>query len=117
MTPPDRAGTGMTNAGATGAGLIAGHGSEPGLGALFAPRGIAVIGASASPGKLGAAMARSLASFPGPVILVNDRRPDPAGGIYRTVADAVEAAGAPADRAVLGVPAAATGGAPGEAAG
>ncbi|HKY76979.1 MAG TPA: hypothetical protein VJS45_12615, partial [Acidimicrobiia bacterium] len=45
------------------------------LGALFEPRGIAVIGASSSPGKLGAAMARSLETFPGPVLLVNDRRP------------------------------------------
>ena len=42
-----------------------------GLGALFAPRGIGVIGASADPSKLGAAMARSLAPFPGPVLLVS----------------------------------------------
>ncbi|MGX9899772.1 hypothetical protein ACW0JT_07380 [Arthrobacter sp. SA17] len=36
------------------------------LSALFEPAGIVVVGASASPGKLGAAMAESLASFPSP---------------------------------------------------
>jgi acetyltransferase len=86
------------------------------LDALFAPQGIAVIGASAAPGKLGAAMARSLASFPGPVVLVNDRRPDPAAGLYRSVAEAVEGTGAPVDLAVLCVPAAVTAGALAEAA-
>ncbi|HEY0397033.1 MAG TPA: acetate--CoA ligase family protein, partial [Acidimicrobiia bacterium] len=84
---------------------------------MFAPRGIAVIGASSTPGKLGAAMARSLATFPGPVLLVNDRRPDPAAGMHRSVADAVAATGAPVDLAVLCVPAAATAGALAEAAG
>jgi acetate---CoA ligase (ADP-forming) len=87
-----------------------------GLGALFSPRGIAVIGASASPGKLGAAMARSLSTFPGPVLLVNDRRPDPAAGVHRSVAAAVEATGATVDLAVLCVPAFATAGALAEAA-
>lgn len=79
-----------------------------GLSALFEPRGIAVIGASVSPGKLGAAMARSLATFPGPVLLVNARRPDPAAALYRSVAEAVDATGAPVDLAVLCVPAGAT---------
>ena len=37
-----------------------------GLDALFAPRRIAVVGASRSPGKLGAVMARSLHSFATP---------------------------------------------------
>ena len=87
-----------------------------GLEALFEPRGIAVIGASSSPGKLGAAMARSLETYPGPVMLVNDRRPDPAAGMYRSVAEAVEATGAPVDLAVLCVPAPATAGALEEAA-
>jgi acetate---CoA ligase (ADP-forming) len=87
-----------------------------GLGALFEPRGIAVIGASASSGKLGAAMARSLQTFPGPVMLVNARRPDPAAGMHRSVAAAVKATGAPADLAVLCVPAPATAGALAEAA-
>jgi acetyltransferase len=86
------------------------------LGALFEPRGIAVIGASSSPGKLGAAMARSLETFPGPVLLVNDRRPDPSAGVHRSVAAAVEATGAPVDLAVLCVPASATAGALAEAA-
>ncbi|HZQ79299.1 MAG TPA: acetate--CoA ligase family protein [Acidimicrobiia bacterium] len=79
-----------------------------GLGALFAPRGVAVIGASTSPGKLGAAMARSLTSFPGPVLLVNSRRPDPAAGLYPSVAEAVAATGAAVELAVLCVPAAVT---------
>ena len=43
----------------------AGDSSRTGLDALFAPRGIAVVGASRDPGKLGAVMARSLAGFPG----------------------------------------------------
>jgi acetyltransferase len=88
-----------------------GSGNRAGLEALFQPRGIAVVGASASPGKLGAAMARSLAAFPGHVLLVNDRRPDPAAGMYRSVADAIAATGAPVDLAVLCVPAPATAGA------
>jgi len=87
-----------------------------GLGALFEPRGIAVIGASTSPGKLGAAMARSLETFPGPVTLVNHRRPDPEAGVHRSVAEAVKATGAPVDLAVLCVPAQATAGALAEAA-
>ena len=84
--------------------------------ALFEPRGIAVIGASATPGKLGAAMARSLETFPGPVMLVNQRRPDPAASMYRSVAEAVQATGSPVDLAVLCVPAPATAGALAEAA-
>lgn len=87
-----------------------------GLKALFEPRGIAVIGASASPGKLGAAMARSLETFAGPVMLVNSRRPDPAAGMHPSVAAAVEATGATVDLAVLCVPASATAGALAEAA-
>lgn len=87
------------------------------LDALFAPRGIAVIGASASPGKLGAAMARSLATFPGPVVLVNDRHPDPATGVHQSIAEAVGATGASVDLAVLCVPAAATAEALADAAG
>ena len=34
---------------------------------LFAPRGVAVVGVSRDPGKLGAVMLRSLASFGAPV--------------------------------------------------
>jgi acetyltransferase len=43
------------------------------LEALFAPRSIAVIGASASPAKLGSVMLRSLASFPGALYPIHPR--------------------------------------------
>ena len=77
------------------------------LDALFAPRGIAVIGASRDPGKLGAVMARSLSRFPGSVVGVNARDADPQAGRFATVADAVDmAAPDPIDLAVLCVPAA-----------
>lgn len=72
------------------------------LAALFAPRGIAVVGASRAPGKLGAAMARSLSGFAGRgghFALVNSR--DTA--LYPNVAAA--AADGPIDLAVLCVPA------------
>lgn len=72
-----------------------------GLQALFAPRGVVVVGASWDGGKLGAVMARALASYG--CVLVNSRRPDPAAGVYATVAEA-----GPVDLAVLCVPAAAT---------
>jgi acetyltransferase len=73
---------------------------------LFAPRGIAVVGASRDPAKLGAVMARSLRGFPGTVVGVNPRDVDPAAGRYAGVADAVAATGDPVDLAVLCVPAA-----------
>jgi acetyltransferase len=76
------------------------------LAPLFAPRGIAVIGASRDGTKLGAVMARSLAAFPGTVIGVNARDVDPDAGRYASVADAVAAVGQPIDLAVLCVPAA-----------
>jgi acetyltransferase len=72
---------------------------------LFAPRGIAVVGASRNPAKLGAVMARSLRGFPGTVVGVNDRDVDPAAGRYPGVAEAAASAG-PIDLAVLCVPAA-----------
>jgi acetyltransferase len=72
------------------------------LGALFAPRGVAVIGASRDPGKLGAVMARSLAGFGGRVALVNPRDP----GMYGSAGAA--AADGPVDLAVLCLPAAAS---------
>ena len=56
---------------------------------LFAPQGIAVVGASRDPAKLGAVMARSLRRFPGPVAGVNPRDAAPAAG-----RDACVAAGA-----------------------
>lgn len=83
---------------------------------LFAPRGIAVIGASRDPAKLGAAMIRSLAGFPGIVAGINPRDFSPPDGRYRSVADAVAMAGAPIDLAVLCVPAAVSAAALAEAA-
>jgi acyl-CoA synthetase (NDP forming) len=41
---------------------------------LFAPRGIAVVGASRDPGKLGAVMLRSLRPFGGPAAGINPLR-------------------------------------------
>ncbi|HLU59568.1 MAG TPA: acetate--CoA ligase family protein [Pseudonocardia sp.] len=79
--------------------------------ALFDPRGIAVVGASREPAKLGAVMARSLAAFPGPVALVNPRD----GAMAPSVAAAAGEHG-PIDLAVLCVPAAATAGALADAA-
>ncbi|MDX3069356.1 acetate--CoA ligase family protein, partial [Streptomyces sp. ND04-05B] len=78
------------------------------LGALFAPRAIAVLGASATPGKLGAAMVDSLASFPGPVMKVNSGRPDPDRGFLPTVGEAAAAHGITPDLVVSCIPAAVT---------
>ncbi|MEU1736842.1 acetate--CoA ligase family protein [Streptosporangium sp. NPDC020145] len=71
------------------------------LGPLFAPRGIAVVGASRDPGKLGAAMARSLSGFDGFLARVNARDDT----MYPSVG--VAAAAGPVDLALLCVPAAA----------
>lgn len=76
------------------------------LEALFAPRGIAVIGASRNPSKLGAVMARSLQRYPGTVVGVNARDADPAAARFATVTDAAAASRDPLDLAVLCVPAA-----------
>jgi len=70
------------------------------LGPLFAPRGVAVVGASRDAGELGAVMARSLAGFGGRMALVNPRDP----GMYPSAAAA--AADGPVDLAVLCLPAA-----------
>ncbi|GGT19447.1 acetate--CoA ligase family protein [Nonomuraea spiralis] len=72
-----------------------------GLGPLFAPRGVAVVGASRDPGKLGAAMARSLSGFGGFLALVNTRDTT----MYPSVGAAADAG--PVDLALLCVPAAA----------
>ncbi|ULR55336.1 acetate--CoA ligase family protein [Streptomyces deccanensis] len=72
---------------------------------LLAPEGVVVIGASRQAGKLGAAMARSLASFPGARALVNARRPDPAEGVHASVAEAAAHTDGRLDLAVLCVPA------------
>ncbi|MFJ9026191.1 acetate--CoA ligase family protein [Streptomyces sp. NPDC102259] len=78
------------------------------LEALFAPRAIAVLGASATPGKLGAAMADSLASFPGPVMKVNSGRPDLDRGFFPTVGEAAASYGITPDLVVSCIPAAVT---------
>jgi acetate---CoA ligase (ADP-forming) len=72
------------------------------LEALFAPRGIAVVGASRAPGKLGAALARSLRGFAaagGHLALVNSRD--------ESMHPSVRAAGedGPVDLAMICVPA------------
>ncbi|KFG00797.1 acyl-CoA synthetase [Streptomyces scabiei] len=73
---------------------------------MFEPEGVVVIGASRQSGKLGAAMARSLASFPGARALVNARRPEPDAGMYASVAEAAAHTDGRLDLAVLCVPAA-----------
>jgi acetyltransferase len=70
------------------------------LKALFAPRGVAVVGASRDPGKLGAALARSVGSFPGHVGLVNARDPEVFGSVREAAAEG------PVDLAMICVPAA-----------
>ncbi|MCF7547553.1 acetate--CoA ligase family protein [Pseudonocardia sp. WMMC193] len=75
-----------------------------GLTPLFAPRGIAVVGASRNPGKLGAALVRSLDGFAaagGNLALVNARDET----MHPSVAAA--AAAGPVDLAMVCVPAAA----------
>ena len=72
------------------------------LAPLFAPRRVAVVGASSTPGKLGAAMADSLATFGsngGDVVLVNHRDPAFAPSLGAAAEDG------PIDLAVLCVPA------------
>jgi acetyltransferase len=83
---------------------------------LFAPEGVVVIGASRQSGKLGAAMARSVAPFPGARALVNMRRPEPGEGVYGSVAEAAAHTHGRLDLAVLCVPAAGSAGALAEAA-
>jgi len=78
--------------------------TRPGLDALFAPKGIAVVGASRSPGKLGATLARSLRGFGeggGHLALVN-ARDETMHPSVRAAADA-----GPVDLAMVCVPAAA----------
>jgi acetyltransferase len=80
--------------------------SSPGIAAaplerLFAPRSIAVVGASATPGKAGNALMGSLASFPGAVTAVNPRAEEIAG---RPGAARVTEIPGGADLALLAVP-------------
>lgn len=73
------------------------------LDALFAPRGVAVIGASRNPAKLGAALARSLRGFPGHLALVNSRDPEPSAGVHASIRAA--AGQGPVDLAMICLPA------------
>ncbi|MDF2506181.1 MAG: acyl-CoA synthetase [Microbacterium sp.] len=73
------------------------------LTALFEPRGVAVVGASTNPGKLGHAMADSLSTYSGDLRLINSR---PAPGMFASIAEAAD--GADLDLAVMCVPAAFT---------
>ncbi|GAA3122469.1 acetate--CoA ligase family protein [Streptosporangium carneum] len=86
---------------------VSGSGGSATLRPLFAPRGIAVVGASRRGVKLGAMMAGSLAGYAGGPVLVNTRNPDRAAGVYASVGEAVASTGEPVDLAVLCVPAAA----------
>ncbi len=79
------------------------------LRALFDPRGVMVIGASASPEKLGAVMAASLQTSGLPRARVNPRAST--DGFVNSAADAarqIAAAGGSPDLAVICVPAIAT---------
>ena len=83
---------------------MSGIGTLTGLSALFSPRGIAVVGASRTPGKLGASLARSLDGFAGRgghLALVNSRDPT----MHPSVTAATEAGAV--DLAMICVPAAA----------
>ena len=53
---------------------------------LFAPRSIAVVGASTSPDKAGHQFLRNLATFPGPVYAVNPTATEILGRRYLQVA-------------------------------
>jgi len=76
--------------------LTAPPGVVPGvLDPMFRPRGIAVVGASADPAKLGSVLLRSLRTFDGHVAAVNPT----AAGMYPSIAAA--AAAGPIDLAVV----------------
>jgi len=85
---------------------VAGSTAPRDLTALFAPRGIAVIGASRDRSKLGSAMTRGLAQFPGAVVGVNQRDVDLPERRYASVRDAADHLGCAIDLAVLCIPAA-----------
>ena len=78
--------------------------SVTGLEALFAPRAVAVVGASSTPGKLGAVMAQAVASYDAPIALVNPR----GEGMHPSIGAAADALDSPIDLAILCVPASVT---------
>ena len=75
-----------------------------GLEALFAPRAVAVVGASTTPGKLGAVMAQAVATYDAPIALVNPR----GEGMHPSIGAAADALDSPIDLAILCVPASVT---------
>jgi acyl-CoA synthetase (NDP forming) len=75
------------------------------LTALFRPRGVAVIGASIDPGKMGSLMLRSLEAFDGPVAGINERVASREDGLFPSVSDARDETGASFDLAILCIPA------------
>lgn len=72
------------------------------LDAVFAPRSIAVIGATERPGSVGRAVLQNLAPFAGPVYPVNPNRPSVLG---RRCYPSVASVGEPIDLAVIATPA------------
>ncbi len=78
------------------------------LSAFFAPRGVIVVGASRSPGKLGTAMADALAEGSTPVALVNRSGADGMASSVGAAAEQLAAIGAVADLVISCVPAPAT---------
>lgn len=68
------------------------HRKEKGLGELFHPRSVALIGATENPGSVGrTVMANLLASFQGPIYPVNPKRPSVLGvKAYPSLADLPE---------------------------
>ena len=83
------------------------HGSPPATGVslscLLEPQGVVVIGASASPGKLGHAMMTSLSGFTGVVAAVNPSGNHPSA--FASVAEAAASHPSILDLAVLCIPA------------
>ncbi len=82
---------------------LAGAPSAPALQALFEPTGVAVIGASTDPTKLGGVMAQMVSGYAGHVAFVNPR----SGAMHASIGEAASAAPVPIELAVLCVPAAA----------
>lgn len=78
------------------------------LDSLFDPRSVAVLGASRNAGKLGAAMARQLASFTGELCLINPRSTGADADFYPSIEAAREAKGSAPELAIACLPAAAT---------
>ncbi|RZL78735.1 MAG: CoA-binding protein [Rhodococcus sp. (in: high G+C Gram-positive bacteria)] len=77
---------------------------------LFAPTSIAVVGASASPGKLGSVMLDAINRGSGGTVTAYGINPKSTGndGLFGSLQDATEAHGTAIDLAVLCIPAAAT---------